>query len=225
VLDVACGTGVLALAALDRVGAKGRVVGLDPNADMLAVARRKSTRIDWREGSAERIPFADGSFDACISQFGLMFFDDKAAGFREMMRVLKPGGRLAVAVCDSLEQSPGYAAVANMLERLFGSDVANAFRAPFVLGDSDLLRELCAEAGITDAEVKRISGTVRFNSIESLVSTERACVWTLGGLLDDEQFKRLREEAEQVLVPFVIAGGAVEFDLPALVVTASNTGG
>jgi SAM-dependent methyltransferase len=154
-----------------------------------------------------------------------MFFEDKVAGLREMMRVLKPGGRLVVAVCDSLEQSPGYAAVADMLERLFGTDVANAFRAPFALGISDLLRELCAEAGITDAEVKRISGTVRFNSIESLVSTERACVWTLGGLLDDEQFKRLREEAEQVLVPFVIAGGAVEFDLPALVVTACNTGG
>ena len=223
VLDVACGTGVLALAALDRVGAKGTVVGLDPNAEMLAVARRKSTRIDWREGGAEQIPFADGSFDASVSQFGLMFFEDKVAGLREMMRVLKPGGRLAVAVCDSLEQSPGYAAVADMLERLFGNDVANAFRAPFVLGNADLLRELCAEAGIMDAEVKRISGTVRFNSIESLVSTERACVWTLGGLLDDEQFKRLREEAEQVLVPFVTAGGAVEFDLPALVVTASKS--
>jgi SAM-dependent methyltransferase len=222
VLDVACGTGVLALAALDRVGAKGTVVGLDPNADMLTVARRKTARIDWREGRAEQIPFAGGSFDASVSQFGLMFFEDKVAGLREMMRVLKPGGRIAVAVCDSLEQSPGYAAVANMLERLFGSDVANAFRAPFVLGDSDLLRELCAEAGIIGAEVKRISGTVRFNSIESLISTERACVWTLGGLLDDEQFMRLREEAVHVLAPFVTAGGLVEFDLPALVVSASR---
>ena len=223
VLDVACGTGVLALAALDRVGAKGTVVGLDPNADMLAVARRKSARIDWREGRAEQIPFADGSFDASVSQFGLMFFEDRAAGLREMMRVLKPGGRLAVAVCDSLEQSPGYAAVADMLERLFGNDVANAFRAPFVLGNADLLHELCAEAGIRSAEVKRISGTVRFASIESLISTERACVWTLGGLLDDEQFKRLLEEAERVLVPFVTAGGTVAFDMPALVVTASKS--
>ena len=56
---------MLALAALDRVGAKGKVVGLDPNADMLGVARRKTTRIDWREGRAEQIPFPDGSFDAC----------------------------------------------------------------------------------------------------------------------------------------------------------------
>ncbi len=141
------------------------------------------------------------------------------------MRVLKPEGRLAVAVCDSLERSPGYAAVADMLERLFGNDVANAFRAPFVLGNASLLLGLCAEADIRNAEVERISGTVRFASIESLISTERACVWTLGGLLDDGQFKRLREEAERVLVPFVAAGGAIAFDLPALLVTACKAGG
>ena len=88
-IDVACGTGVLALAALDRVGRGGQVVGLDPNADMLRVARRKSTRIDWRGGRAEQIPFPDGSFDAAVSQFGLMFFEDRPASLREMMRVLK----------------------------------------------------------------------------------------------------------------------------------------
>jgi ubiquinone/menaquinone biosynthesis C-methylase UbiE/uncharacterized protein (DUF1330 family) len=219
VIDVACGTGVLALAAYDRVGPDGEVVGLDPNPDMLRVARRKSTRIDWREGRAEQIPFPDESFDAAVSQFGLMFFEDRAAGLREMMRVIKPGGRLAVAVCDSLDESPGYAAVADLLERLFGSDVANAFRAPFVLGNAELLRSLCAKAGIERSEVKRHRGTVRFASIESLISTERACIWTLGGLLDNEQFKRLLEEAERALMPFVTEAGAVAFDMPALVIT------
>lgn len=140
VIDVACGTGVLALAALDRVGPQGKVVGLDPNADMLGVARRKNSRIDWRDGRAEELPFPDGSFDAAVSQFGLMFFADRAAGLCEMMRLLKPGGRLAVAVCDSLAHSPGYAAVAALLERLFGDQIADAFRAPFVLGDMERLR-------------------------------------------------------------------------------------
>ena len=65
-----------------------------------------------------------------------------------------------------LERSPGYAALADMLERLFGNDVANAFRAPFVLGKADLIHGLCAEAGISGAKVKRISGTVRFASID-----------------------------------------------------------
>ena len=222
VIDVACGTGVLTLAVADRVGPKGKVVGLDPNIDMLAVARRKSARIDWREGRAEQIPFADRSFDAAVSQFGLMFFEDRATGLREMLRVLDSGGRLAVAVCDSLERSPGYEAVADMLERLFGKDVANAFRAPFALGDVEELHRLGAQAGMEGAKVKRHKGSVGFASIESLISTERACVWTLGGLLDDEQFERLLREAERALAPFVKASGAVSFDMPALVITASK---
>ena len=225
VIDVACGTGVLALAALDRVGSQGEVVGLDPNTDMLSVARSKSSRILWREGRAEKIPFADGSFDVAVSQFGMMFFEDRTAALREMMRVLKPGGRLAVAVCDRLDLSPGYAAVAEMLERLFGREVADSFRAPFMLGDAELLRSLCAEAGLGQVLVKRHNGTVRFTSIESLISTERACIWTLGGLLDAEQFERLLAEAERVLLPFVTTNGSVSFDMPALIITASKEQG
>jgi ubiquinone/menaquinone biosynthesis C-methylase UbiE len=88
VLDVACGTGVLACCASDRVGPRGAVKGLDANADMLAVACRKSVQAEWIEGKAESLPFADESFDAVVSQFGLMFFDDRPGAIREMMRVL-----------------------------------------------------------------------------------------------------------------------------------------
>jgi SAM-dependent methyltransferase len=220
VLDVACGTGVLACAAAERVGADGAVVGLDANPDMLAVARRKDTRVDWRDGKAESLGFADESFDAVVSQFGLMFFEDRISALREMMRVLRRGGHLAVAVCDSLDRSPGYAALAELLGRLFGDDVAAAFRAPFVLGDPDRLLALSAEAGIAGAEVTRHEGTVRFASIRALVSTERACVWTLGGLLDDAQFDRLIAEADHVLDRFAAADGTVSFAMPALIVTA-----
>ena len=222
VIDVACGTGVLALTALDRVGVEGSVVGLDPNTDMLGVARRKSNHIDWREGRAEHIPFPDGWFDAAVSQFGLMFFEDRSAGLHEMMRVLKPGGRLAVAVCDALDHSPGYFELAALLERLFGSGIADAFRAPFVLGDPDLLRTLLAKAGINRAQVKRHVENVRFDSIASMISTERACIWTLGGLLDQQQFRQLLDEAEKTLSRFVEANGAVVFEMPALVITASR---
>lgn len=222
VLDVACGTGVLACACLDRVGTTGRVTGLDPNLDMLAVARRKSTSIDWWEGRAERIPFPDASFDAVVSQFGFMFFDDHTAALREMIRVLVPGGRLAVAVCDAVEHSPGYAALADLLQRLFGSRVADAFRAPFKLGAPDLLRSLFAAAGIPDARVTCHTGTVRFASIGSLIATERACVWTLGGMLDDSQFRQLLERSEQALRPFVTTDGSIAFDMPVLLITANK---
>jgi SAM-dependent methyltransferase len=221
VLDVGCGTGVLACVAAAQVGPEGAVVGLDPSDEMLAVARRKSAAVDWHTGRAEAIPFADGSFDAVVSQFALMFFDDRVAALREMMRVLRPGGRMAVAVCDSLEHSVGYATLAGLLERLFGTGVADAFRAPFALGAPERLSALCADAGIAAARVTRHEGAVRFASIASLIATERACAWTLGGLLDDEQFARLATEAQAALRPFVDAGGLVVFAMPALIVTGS----
>lgn len=220
VLDIACGTGALTLAAAARVGATGSVVGLDPNPEMLAVARRKPTRIEWIEGRAESLPMPDGSFDAVVSQFGFMFFDDRVKAMREMMRVLRPGGRLAVAVCDDIKNSPGYSAFAALLDRVFGPAVGDAFRAPFVLGDREVLLGICEDAGITGAEVGGHTRSVRFKSIAALVSTERACVWTLGGLLDDRQFERLLAEAEASLRPFVKTDGSVEFDMPALIVAA-----
>jgi ubiquinone/menaquinone biosynthesis C-methylase UbiE len=225
VLDVACGTGVLACAAAEIVGPDGEVVGLDSNEDMLAVARRKSAQIEWRVGRAEALPFPDESFDAVVSQFGIMFFEDRPAALREMLRVLRPGGRLAVAVCDALEHSPGYAALAELLQRLFGDDVADAFRAPFMLGDPERLLALCREAQVDEGKVMQHLGTVRFASIKSLISTERACVWTLGGMLDDTQFERLHQEAEQALRAFATADGTVAFAMPTLIVTATKPGG
>ena len=222
VLDVACGTGVLACAAADRVGPSGAVVGLDPSEEMLAVARRKDDTIEWLMGHAEAIPFPDESFEAVVSQFGLMFFENKAASLREMMRVLRPGGHLAVAVCDCLEHSPGYCRFAELLRSLFGSRVSDAFHAPFVLGDTQALLSLCVEAGIVGAKVTPHHGTVRFASIRALVSTERACVWTLGELLDDAQFEQLAKEAEQALRPFAAADGTLAFAMPSLIVTAAK---
>lgn len=218
VLDVACGTGALALAAAEVAGPAGSVVGLDANPEMLAVARRKPSGVEWLEGRAEALPLPDNSFDAVVSQFGLMFFDDKPEALREMMRVLKPSGRLAVAVCDTVDNSPGYGAFARLLDRLFGPEVGNAFRAPFALGDSARLHDICREAGIAGAQVVQRSGQVRFKSIEALVSTERACVWTLGGVLTDHQFERLLKESEPVLRPFTFDGGNIEFDMPSLII-------
>ena len=223
VLDVACGTGALALAAAKIAGVSGSVVGLDANPEMLAVARRKPVQIEWLEGRAEALPLPDGSFDAVVSQFGFMFFEDKPRALVEMMRVLKPGGRLAIAVCDAVETSPGYGAFALLLDRLFGNEVGDAFRAPFSLGDAGRLHEICGRAGIADAEVVQRSGKVRFESIDALVSTERACVWTLGGVLSDAQFELLLKEAETALKPFAIDGGAIEFDMPSLIMKARKS--
>jgi hypothetical protein len=137
-----------------------------------------------------------------------------------MMLVMRPGGPLAV--CDAFDHSPGYAVLAELLHRLFGEQVAQAFRAPIACGDPEQLLFLCADTGISDTKVTRHNGTVRFSSIKLLVSTKRACVWTLGGLLDDAQFERLLKEAEESLQPFVTADGRVAFVMPALFLTANK---
>ena len=70
--------------------------------------------------------------------------------------------------------------------------------------------------------MRRHDGRARFDSVEALVATERACAWTLGGLLDDRQFDRLLAEAEESLRPFVTSDGAIDFSMPALIVTATR---
>ena len=134
VLDVACGTGVLTREAARRAGPGGAVTGLDLSPEMLAVAARLSPELRWQQGSADALPFPDQSFDAVVSQFGLMFFPDPVAGLREMMRVLVPGGRLAVAVWGSLDVTPAYAAEVELLERLAGRAAAGCHAGALCVG-------------------------------------------------------------------------------------------
>ncbi len=220
VLDVACGTGALTSAVVSLVGPLGTVVGLDPNPEMLEVARRRSAAVTWRQGRAEALPFEDDSFDRVVSQFGLMFFDDPSLGLAEMRRVVRPGGRLTVAVWDAIHASPGYSVLAEILQDLFGSEIADAFRAPFRLGNVEALMAVARQAGLPSATVVRERGKASFGTIRDLVATERACVWTLGGFLDDEQFGRLLSAAERSLSPFLRSDGRIEFDVGALILVS-----
>lgn len=120
---------------------------------MLAVAAQIAPRIEWRQRTAEALPYPDQRFDAVVSQFGLMFFVDRPKALREMTRVLKRGGRPALAVWASLVSAPAYAAEVALLERLAGRHAADALRAPFVLGDPEELAELVAGATAEDVTV------------------------------------------------------------------------
>jgi ubiquinone/menaquinone biosynthesis C-methylase UbiE len=222
VLDVACGTGVLTCEAAKRVEPGGTVAGLDCNDAMLAVARGKAPDIEWRLGQAESLPFADQTFDAVVCQFGLMFFRDRVTAIKEMWRVLRSGGRLGVAVWDTLDHTPGYAAMARLLQRLFGDRIANELRAPFVLGDSEALRSLFMHAGILELEIRSLDGMARFPSIESWVHTD-VKGWTLADLIDEAQYTLLLQAAETELRPYVNDNGTVAFSSPAHIVTASKT--
>lgn len=223
VLDVACGTGVLAREAASSVGAAGAVVGLDPNAGMLTVARRLAPGVEWREGIAEALPYPDRSFDAVVSQFGLMFFTDRRQALREMVRVLAPGGHLAVAVWDSLDTTPAYAAEAALLERVAGQRAADALRAPFVLGDQKELATLFASAGVAAVSITTHHGTAKFPSLRSMVEADlRGWLPVMGVVLPEDQIHRMLKEAEDVLRAFVTPEGKVTFDSPAHIVRGTK---
>jgi ubiquinone/menaquinone biosynthesis C-methylase UbiE len=218
VLDVACGTGVLASTVLERVGAAGSVVGVDINDGMLSVAKRKDPDIEWRQANAEKLPFDNNVFDAVVSQFGLMYFENKCTALREMARVLQLGGILSVAVWAALEDTPGYAAMTDLLRRLFGDKIAVALEAPFALGDKKVLSSLFAEAGMADAKITTEEGAARFPSIQAWVHTEIKG-WTLADAIDDAQYQLLLDEAEQALKSFVNDAGNVSFRTSAHIVT------
>jgi SAM-dependent methyltransferase len=222
VLDVACGTGVLTVAVAESVGPGGEVIGLDINEGMLDVARKRSSQIDWRQGRAESLPFEDERFDAVVSQFGLMFFEDRRGAIQEMVRVLRPGGRLAVAVWDSLENTPGYAKVTELLARLFDAEMAAALEAPFILGDRRDLEPLFAGQMLDNLRIETLEGIARFPSIESWMYTD-VKGWTLADQLDDEQFDLLQRAAREELKPFVGEDdGTVRFRAPAHIVTGTK---
>src|SRR5262245_56488818 len=106
VLDVACGTGIVARTAAGIVGSAGHVTGLDLNPGMLAVANRLRPDLDWQQGDAASLPFPDASFDRVLCQFALMFFPDRLTALREMRRALILSGTLALSTFDAIEISP-----------------------------------------------------------------------------------------------------------------------
>lgn len=134
VLDVACGTGVVARLAAAAVGARGAVAGVDLNEGMLAVAREQAPAVDWRQGDVEALPVADGAFELVACQQGLQFFGHRAGALAEMRRVLAPGGRLALSVMRPIAHNAGWGALAAALARHVGPEAGAVMRAPFPTG-------------------------------------------------------------------------------------------
>jgi demethylmenaquinone methyltransferase / 2-methoxy-6-polyprenyl-1,4-benzoquinol methylase len=166
-VDVCCGTGDLALELLDRVSSRGRVVGVDFAEQMLDVARTKSSIVEWMRGDALELPFADGEFAAATIGFGMRNLADHLRGFRELRRVVAPGGRV---VCLELTDPPAWAApfariwtdrAVPLLGRLVARETdayrylpASVHRFP----PADELAAIMARAGLRRVRYRRLSG-------------------------------------------------------------------
>lgn len=221
VLDVGCGTGILARKAADCVASEKQITGLDLNEGMLTVARRLRPQLDWHHGNAIALPFADASYDVVMSQFALMYFSDRTAALREMLRVLRPEGRLAIAVWGPYERATGYVILTEIVQRRCGHIAADILTAPFALGDKDLLLTLCKSAGIHNAVVALREGTITYPTIEVFVETEVKGS-PLESLLDIKSYQKLMQEAQGNLQQFCTKSGTVIMPMDAFIITATK---
>ena len=219
VLDVACGTGIVARTVADRLAGTGRVVGLDLNDGMLAVARRVRPDLTWQQGDVADLPFADGSFDAVLCQMALMFFPDRIAAMREMARVGRPGGVIALAVPASLDDQPAYGPFVEMAVRVAGAQAASLLGTYWACGDLDELCSSVTTAGLEVSDVRTHAGTARFASPDELAVTEVEAS-PLAARLTPEQYSAIRSGAREVLAPFTGPDGTVAAPLHGHLVAA-----
>ncbi|MBK8909243.1 MAG: methyltransferase domain-containing protein [Rhodospirillales bacterium] len=212
VLDVACGTGALTRQVLSRVGPTGKPTGLDANPAMISVARKVSSEIEWHEGQAEDLPFEDATFDAVVCQFGLNFFSDQQAALKEMSRVLAPDGHMVISVFDNLDVNRPYAETASIFERVVGSDIGQALRFPFGLGELSDFSAIIDSSDIGRPALTSEKGTARFPSVRAMVEADVFGWFPFAGFkLDKQALETVIDEATSALEPYVAPSGAVEF--------------
>lgn len=214
VLDLACGTGVVARGAAYRVRTEGTVIGLDPSPAMLEVATAVSSAeglaIEWHQGRGEELPFGDASFDVVLCQQGMQFMMDRPAAVREMRRVLRPGGRAGVSVWRGPEHQSLKGAFLVALQRWFGPGAL----VPYSFGDGDAVRQLFIDARFGDVSLEVVRRQMDAASIDEFIAMTvmgaSAAVPALAQASDAERteaISKVRQDIEDEVKTASVPGG------------------
>jgi ubiquinone/menaquinone biosynthesis C-methylase UbiE len=160
VLDIACGTGFVAGRINLVSNAECQVVGIDVNEAMLNAAR-KNESVEWHLGNATSLPFEAGSFVVILCQQGLQYFPDRLAAMREIARVLRPHGRVAINVWGPLNRQVFHAALVDGIGVFLGAEAQAPLHAGFSLNSAEELRRLANDAGLRNISVRLEHRTMR----------------------------------------------------------------
>jgi ubiquinone/menaquinone biosynthesis C-methylase UbiE len=223
VLDIACGTGIVARVAREQLGNAGHVVGIDVSSDMLAVARALAPNIDWREGDVGALPLRDGEqFDVVVCQQGLQFFPDRPAAAAQMRRALAKGGRLAVATWRSDDEIPFFRELRRVAERHLGPVTDQRYR----FGDADALELLLRDAGFHDVRSRTVSRIIRFQDGAPFVRLNAMAFVGMSGAgkgMDEQERKRVVDTIVRDSAPVLqryTDGSGLAFELSTNLATA-----
>ncbi len=212
VLDVACGTGIIARNMASYVGPQGKVVGLDSSPEMLATARSLSspsgTTIQWIEGYAQHLPFATATFDIAVCQGGLQFISDQQAALQEMYRVLKPGGRMVLMIFREIQYAPAFAILADTIASYAAPLMIRSITTPFTLGDANVVRTLAEQAGFQRISIRQETKDIHFLSAEQFVRGRLLGTYH-HDTVDDHMLARALKEAGEALRPYEVNGELV----------------
>jgi SAM-dependent methyltransferase len=180
-MDVGCGCGELALALAARTGPRGRVLGIDISKPMLERARARAAALSgehaalaWVEADATDYAF-DADFDLLVSRFGVMFFADPVASFRNLRRALKPGGRFAFLCWTKLDLNPWAAVPVASLGDLCGPQPPGDPFAPgpFAFADTRRAEAIFGQAGFCDLTATQVEAPVLLGRVESDMANDR----------------------------------------------------
>lgn len=218
VLDIGCGTGVFTREALRLVGAGGSVTGADMSESMLTVAREICPAAGFEQCNVMNLPFDDAMFDATVASFVLMFVPDPETALKEMERILRPGGRMAVSVWEGLDSNAVYSTLVKIVGDVVNKKAGDSIAWPFTLGAEGKLTEIFEQAELTNSSISIHAGRAKFPSVAEFVKTEIES-WLLADAVSEDNMANIIAQAQLEFEPYCDASGEMEFPLNAAVMS------
>lgn len=215
-LDVACGTGIVARTAYAKGDKSLAITGYDLNDGMLQVAKANTEDIHWMQGKAEELPFSNNSFTKSVCQFGIMFFQDPEKALREMERVSTK--KVLISIWNEIEANEGYAELLELVEQVGGTASSDVLRSPFSMGNKKGILNLLSNCGLKNYEINTKQKAVLFPSVENWIDCDVKASPIINHITN-RQYETLKKEAKTQLKKYIQSNGKVQFKMSAHIIS------